>query len=518
MYSTSRYTAGSGTSFATPLVSGAAALIKQAHPKFSPAQIKSALMNNASQVVTQDENTDTIGVQQLGGGLLDAKAALGATLTASPSSVSFGAPTTLPVTQTLSITNTSSSNATLSIAVTPGVAATGATVTVDHSSLSLAAGASGTINVVLSGALPAAGGAFTGFVNVQNGTTTIHVPYMFLAPTPTVGNLIVLAGPNDSAPGSDAGPIIVRVVDTNGLGVKGQSVTFTASSGASLQNVQATTNSYGIASAEAFLGSQVSTYTFSATAAGMAFQFTADALPQPAITSAGVVNAASFAAGSPIAPGSYISIFGSNLSLLSAANTFPILPLAIDFVTVSFDVPSAGLSLPGHLVYVSPTQVNLQVPWELAGQTSVQMKVTQGDGFGVSFGNVVTVPLANYSPAFFANSGTVAALDSSNRVITTANAAQPGKIIQLFANGLGPVNNQPGSGDPVASASSTCTSNPTVTIANQSVPIAFCGLAPGFSGLYQVNVTVPAGLAAGTYPITISAGGVTSPSVNLAVL
>jgi uncharacterized protein (TIGR03437 family) len=388
---------------------------------------------------------------------------------------------------------------------------------VDKNSLNLAAGAAGSINVVLSGALPAGGGIFSGFVTIQSSAASIHVPYMFVAPTPTVGNLIVLSSPGDGSAGSDAGPIIVRLVDSNGVGMSGQQVNFTASAGASLQNIQATTDNYGIASAEAFLGSQLTGYTFSATGGGMGFQFSADAIPQPAITAAGVVNAASFASGSPISPGSYISIFGSSLSLTTGANTGAILPLAINFVTVSFDVPSAGLSLPGHLVYVSPTQVNLQVPWELQGQSSVQMKVILGDGFGLSFGNVVTVPLANYAPAFFANNGAVAALDAKMRVVSSANGAQPGQTIQLYANGLGPVNNQPATGDPVASASSTCVNNPTVTIANQSAAISFCGLAPGFAGLYQVNAVVPSGLTAGTYPIAITAGGITSPAANLAV-
>src|SRR4029077_6634720 len=55
LYSANGYAAGSGTSFSTPLVAGAAALVKQAHPSFTPAQIKSALVNTASQEVTSDE-------------------------------------------------------------------------------------------------------------------------------------------------------------------------------------------------------------------------------------------------------------------------------------------------------------------------------------------------------------------------------------------------------------------------------------------------------------------------------
>jgi uncharacterized protein (TIGR03437 family) len=154
------------------------------------------------------------------------------------------------------------------------------------------------------------------------------------------------------------------------------------------------------------------------------------------------------------------------------------------------------------------------VPWELEGQTSAQVKVTQG-----IFGNVVTVPLANYTPAFFAISGTnVAALDQNQNVIGSGNPAQPGQTIQMYANGLGPVNNMPASGNPASSSPlATCAGSASVSIGAQQVSPTFCGLAPGFPGLYQLNVTVPSGLAAGTYPVTVSIGGQTSPSANLIV-
>ena len=120
------------------------------------------------------------------------------------------------------------------------------------------------------------------------------------------------------------------------------------------------------------------------------------------------------------------------------------LPLSIDGVTVSFDVPSAKISVPGYLTYVSPTQVNVQVPWELQGQTSAQVKVTL---YGYSYGNVVTVPLADTSPAFFENSGIAAALDGNNAIVTTANPVKRGQVVQLYMNGLGPVTGGPASGE-----------------------------------------------------------------------
>jgi uncharacterized protein (TIGR03437 family) len=102
-------------------------------------------------------------------------------------------------------------------------------------------------------------------------------------------------------------------------------------------------------------------------------------IPQIAATS-GVVDAVSGTVPSGgFVPGSYISIFGSNLSentmLFNALGT-SYLPLSLAGVSVSFDSTSTGVHAAGHLSYVSPTQINVQVPWELAGSSSAAIKVT----------------------------------------------------------------------------------------------------------------------------------------------
>jgi minor extracellular serine protease Vpr len=519
MYSANRYTAGSGTSFATPLVAGAAALVKQAHPNFTPAQIKSALVNAASQDVVSDEQGHTVSVESLGAGKLDVGAATQTSVTSDTPSISFGIVSSVPIARQIRLTNTGSSSVNLSLAVTPATAATGASLALDNASLNLAPGASGSVNVVLSGSVPPAG-AYSGVVSIQGASSTLRIPYLFLAGSGTIDNLIVVSSPSDGAVGQDAGQFAVKLIDSNGVPVSGATVSFTASSGAALKNIQSTTNKNGIASAEAFLGSQPGSYDFTASAGGISWDLPpVTAMAQPAITASGVVDGASFASGKPVAPGSYISIFGSNLSNTTSSATTATLPLAIAYVTVSFDVPSAQLSLPGHLVYVSPNQVNVQVPWELQGQSSVQIKVTVSDSSGSAYGNVVTVPLSDYAPAFFEiGGGQVAAQDVSFQLIGTANPARRGQVVQLYANGLGPVDGQPASGDyaPLLPLS-TCKSQATVTIGSQNADVGFCGLAPGFPGLYQINATVPLGLAAGTYPVTVSIGGQTSKASHIVV-
>ena len=276
------------------------------------------------------------------------------------------------------------------------------------------------------------------------------------------------------------------------------------------------TDSYGVAYADALLGSTpTSTVNVTARAAGASNQFSGTIRAQPTISAGGVVDAGSFK--TPIAPGSYISIFGNNLSEYTDQVTYApyTLPLAIDGVTVSFDVPSAKLSLPGYLTYVSPGQVNVQVPWELQGQTSAQVKVTL---YGYSYGNVVTVPLADTAPAFLENSGIAVGLDQNYAVVTTANPVKRGQLVQLYMNGLGPVNDGPASGE-FASGTTLATTKgtPTVMIGGQQATVQFSGLAPGFSGLYQVNAIVPAGISAGTVPISLTINGATTKASTLPV-
>jgi len=522
VYSANGYAAAAGTSFSTPLVSGAAALVKQAHPGFTPAQIKSALVNTGSQVITSDDSADAVSIPALGGGKLDAGTALQASITAAPASVSFGVVTAVPASQSIQITNAGTSPANLTLAVAPISSAAGATVSLDQQSLTLAAGASGTVTLAITGAAPPPG-SYYGAITIQGSGAPLRVPYLFLAGSGVANNLIPISGDGfDGTVGQQIpdGVIAIKVIDSSGVPVAGAPVSFTANSGGTLQSADSETNAYGIAQAVPILGSQPGNYDFNASvtgpnSGGFSWDFTGSARGVPTIAANGILNGASFETGTPVAPGSYISIFGSNLSDLTGSATTTVLPLAIDYAMVSFDAPSANISVPGHLIYVSPGQVNLQVPWELQGQGSAQVKVT----IDFSYGNVVTLQLSDYSPAFFEiGGGNVAALDSNNQVTGTSNPARQGQTIQLYLNGLGPVHNQPASGNPAPSSPlASCISTPTVSIGGQTAATSFCGLAPGFPALYQINAVVPTGLTPGSQPITVSIGGQTSPVASLVV-
>jgi uncharacterized protein (TIGR03437 family) len=370
----------------------------------------------------------------------------------------------------------------------------------------------------------------------------VRLPYLFLVGSGVTTNVVPIMSSLQGTPGEDGGPIGIQLTDANGVPVTGAAVTFSVSpaGGVTFQSVPGepacspnnsttstacATDNYGIAYAEVILGSNLGVPTVTGQAAGVAITFDAYILAQPSINAGGVVNAAS--SKGTVAPGSYVSIYGSNMveaDLLSNANgdgaSWLPLPMMIDGVNVSFDVHSAGISVPGNLIFVSPGQINVQVPWELQGQSSAQVKVTVDEEFGYPlFGNVVTVPLSAYAPAFYVGGGTIAAQDAiTGAQILASNPAHSGEILSLYANGLGPVTNAPASGAPAVASplSQTTGAPPVVIIGGQQAQVLFSGLAPGYPGLYQINATVPAGLT-GNQNVTISIGGQTSPAVVLPV-
>jgi uncharacterized protein (TIGR03437 family) len=156
------------------------------------------------------------------------------------------------------------------------------------------------------------------------------------------------------------------------------------------------------------------------------------------------------------------------------------------------------------------------VPWELQGQPSAQVKVTVD---GNIFGNVVNVSLGDYQPQLLqASPGVAAARDQNFNLITANNPVARGQVVQLYANGLGPVSNTPASGDPaLADPLSMTTTQPLVTIGGQQAQILFSGLAPGFAGLSQINALVPDGIAPGTQLVTVAIGGQTSQPLSIVV-
>ena len=175
----------------------------------------------------------------------------------------------------------------------------------------------------------------------------------------------------------------------------------------------------------------------------MLFRSTQDAfVPAPSINVGGVVNSANNAGGAPLAPGSLATAYGNFLLTAGASATGTPLPTSLSGLSIQF-----GANLPAPLFYAGAGQVNLQVPWEVAGQTQVALAATL-DG---QTGAAQMVNLAPYSPGIFsANSqgtGQGDIFDLSYRLVDSTNPAIAGSaIVQVYAAGLGAVTNTPRSG------------------------------------------------------------------------
>jgi minor extracellular serine protease Vpr len=522
LYSANGYFVANGTSFSTPMVAGAAALVKQKNQGFTPGEIKSAVVNTANSSSLSDELGNALHITDMGAGKLDAGAAVSTNVTIQPSTLSFGfIGGNFPSTQKLTITNTGATKVNLGFSFSVLDADTNGKLSLDKNTMALNAGQSGTLTVTLGGARPAPG-LYDGFLTIQGGNTALNVPYLYVVGNHTANDIFTLLGDqNDGTVGQSVpdGALAFKLVDQFGAPVIGVPVQFNVvKGGGSIQQPDSVTDADGIAFAGATYGSQAGDQMFSATAAGLTVTFSDTARVLPVIKSGGAVNAASFQVGQGVAPGSYITLFGTGLSDDTGVADTVSLPLSIHNVSVSFDVPSTNISVAGRLYYVSPIQVNVFVPWELQGQSSAVIKINISETSGQTY----NLPLATYSPAFFAYSQggqeLLAALDTSNKVITPGNAAVRGQVVELFANGLGPVKNQPATGEPAPSTPpATTETTPTVTIGGADATVQFSGLAPGFAGLYQLNVVVPASINPGIQPVIVKIGGISSPAVNLPV-
>ena len=534
-YNSDGFMAAQGTSFSAPIVAGAAALVKQAHPGFTPAQVKSALANTAAQTILTDDTPQSshapyaADAQWFGAGRLDVAAAIASTVTVAVtagaqdtryvSSISFGVADTksLPLARQLTITNTGAApvNLTLAVAASHG----GLVPAVAPTTLAVAPGQSGTATVTLSGTLPSAG-SYSGAVTIAGSGAPVRVPYLYLVSDGVAAALIdAMPSGVSSYPAGARQVLKAKILDGRGAPLAGVPVHWINDSAkGTLASDYSNTDKNGVAAMPVVIDRNTGDHPNWAAVGDRSLYLNLVVLAQPTIAAAnGVLNAASFDPNQPVAPGSYVTIFGANFGSFAGPATTPLLPLAMGSTFVSFDVPAAGISVPGRLTYTGPGQINLQVPWELRGQTSAQVKVT----YRSSYGKLVTVPLGDYSPAFFEiGSGMVAALDANYQLITSAHPVGRNQVAQLYANGLGPVTNQPPSGEPALGSplSEIPASTPvTVTIGGKQAQVYFAGLAPGFPALYQVNVLVPGDLSPGNQPISVAVGGKTSKAVNIAV-
>lgn len=235
-------------------------------------------------------------------------------------------------------------------------------------------------------------------------------------------------------------------------------------------------------------------------------EFTLEVSAPPEIAAGGVVNGASFT--SKVAPGSLFSIFGSSLATgtLNAAA----LPLPNNLGGASVTIGGK----PAPLVYVSPTQINAQAPYETPVGQNVPVVVTVN---GVA-SPAVNVTVANSAPGIFQFGQKRAVVQNADYTVNNSdNPAAANSYVIAYLTGAGQVDNPVPSG---AAAPSEPLARPrgpvTATIADMPAEVAFGGLTPSFVGLMQVNLKVP-NLQPGTYPLVITVNGEKSNAAMVTV-
>jgi uncharacterized protein (TIGR03437 family) len=214
------------------------------------------------------------------------------------------------------------------------------------------------------------------------------------------------------------------------------------------------------------------------------------------------VNAASFTLGAPVAPGSIASIFGKFTgSQTATAGSYPLARKLGDT-----EVFLAGKAVP--LFYVSSTQVNLQVPAAQApGQVLAEVRV----GGQVAARNAVTViPSAP---------GVFAVANQDGRVNAANLPAHTGEVLHLYATGQGVVT--PAIDDGVAAPAqplSTSSNFPNVFLGDRQLAILYNGLAPGFAGVWQLDVAIPKDAPTGPAIVLSVVNGIAANPIPVAVV
>ena len=238
----------------------------------------------------------------------------------------------------------------------------------------------------------------------------------------------------------------------------------------------------------------------------------------PVVYNGGVVNNASYApSSSGVAPGSIAAVFGTSLNdgasvLSSALGADGNLVTSLGDAMVTID----GIVAP--MFYSTPGQLGIQIPFELAGQSTAALRVTVGDQTSAP----ETIFLGSVAAGIFTanqqGTGLAVALHQDGAtVITPQNPAHPGEVIALFATGLGPFAPPLETGTPATGNQTVM--QPTASIDGLPATVEFSGAAPGYVGLYQINIRIPEGARIPTdIPVVLTIDGNRSNTVTTPVV
>jgi uncharacterized protein (TIGR03437 family) len=232
----------------------------------------------------------------------------------------------------------------------------------------------------------------------------------------------------------------------------------------------------------------------------------------------GVMNIAGPSSAPGVAPGSLVSIFGTDLATDIA--TSDSMPLSTSVAGVNVTI--GGIAAP--VQFVSKGQVNAQVPWSVPLGDSTPVVVTRDSGSSTP----VPVSVVATAPAIFNIGGQAIAANADGTLAAPAGgipgiATRPAKIgdttgLVILASGLGVVDSAIADGANSLDATRNTLAKPTVLIGGVPAQVTFSGLAPQYVGINQINVVVADGTPAGNaVPVQIQVNGVNSNTVFIAV-
>jgi uncharacterized protein (TIGR03437 family) len=237
---------------------------------------------------------------------------------------------------------------------------------------------------------------------------------------------------------------------------------------------------------------------YNSATASTSFTVVTSTSTSPSIT--GFSNAASFR--QAFAPGMLLSIFGTGL----APSTYSAAAVPLPRQLAGASATIAGVAAP--LYYVSPTQLNVQIPYEAAVGSSVTVTVNN-NGHTTS----QSISIAAAAPGIF--------VDGNNAPVPGVSG-RAGQAITLFITGDGALTPALATGAAPAAGTSVTNlpapiQNVTMTVGGVNAPIFFIGVPPGLVGVTQVNYSVPSGLALGPQAVIVKVGGVATQAAMLTV-
>ena len=235
-------------------------------------------------------------------------------------------------------------------------------------------------------------------------------------------------------------------------------------------------------------------------------------------TSQGVISASAYGGFSALAPGTWMEIYGTNL-----ANVASQIWADADFKGNAAPTALGGTTVtiggqPAFIDYVSPTQVNAQVPSNIALGSQPVVVTTPGGSSkaypitvnatepGLLAPGVFNLRAGQYIAALFSDGATFVLPPGSISGVTSASA-KPGDTIVFYGVGFGAVRPDSPAGQ-IVTQSNRLSGNFQASFGGTPATVSFSGLTGGFLGLYQFNVVVPSIPASDTVPLTFSLDGV----------